>query len=249
MINNIKSNLILKIIIKNHLRKKTYFALAKINKKLQKKLDMNLDTYKHYFKIIEIELFPISYLQLELENKYYFIKIKNNRESCHIYFNDNKEKKITRNYITKDDKVNKINIELDEGIKTLNGLFYECDVLKEIKFTKFNRNDFTDFSNMFYGCRFLSSLDIKKLKTRNVTDMKWMFALCPSLTELNIINFDTSKVTDMTSLFSGCIRLKNIIANFNMAKVKYKRGMFFRCESFDQTRNDFNIISEHCIIF
>ena len=121
--------------------------------------------------------------------------------------------------------------------------------MKEIKFTKFNRNDFTDFSNMFYGCRFLSSLDIKKLKTKNVTDMKWMFALCPSLTELNIINFDTSKVTDMTCLFSGCIRLKNIIVNFNMAKVKYKRGMFFRCESFDQTRNDFNIISEHCIIF
>ena len=93
MINNIKSNLILKIIIKNNLRKKTYFALAKINKKLQKKLDMNLDTYKHFFKMIEIELFPISYLQLELENKYFFIKIKNNRESCHIYFNDNKEKK------------------------------------------------------------------------------------------------------------------------------------------------------------
>ena len=231
MLDNIKSNYILRIIIKNHLNRKSYLSLFKKSNKYKKKLEINLKDYETYFYITKIELFPIPYQELELGKKYYFMKTKENIEFYNIYFTDNGANRITRKYITKDDKVNKINIEFNENIKAINGLFYDCNILKEIKFTKFNRNDFTDLSNMFYGCERLSSLDITKLKTPYVTDMKWMFALCKSLTELNIINFDTSNVNDMTSLFSGCIHLQKLNYNFNTKKVESMRGMFFRCMS------------------
>ena len=48
-------------------------------------------------------------------------------------------------------------------LKSLAGLFYDCQVLKEIKFTKFNRENFTNMNEMFYQCLYLDKLDIQKL--------------------------------------------------------------------------------------
>lgn len=233
MINNIKSHYILKIIIKNHMLKGKYFKLVKINKKLQQRLEINLDDYKEYYKRlfnqIEIELIPIT--KLLPDNKYSFIKMRENINYYHIYFDNDKITEIKRNYLTNKDKVKKITIKIDMELKSLARLFNDCIVLKEVVFTKFNREDITDMTELFYGCENLQKLDVHKFKTPNLTKMNWIFASCHSLDELDIYNFDTSKVTEMICIFSGCISLKKLRFNFNTKNVTNMRNMFFKCMS------------------
>ena len=80
---NIRSKYILQQIF-DYLNEKRCFKIIKYNKNIQKKLDLNINHYKHFQKI-EIELFPLIY-----EKKNYFINIKNNKYKrfFHIYFND-----------------------------------------------------------------------------------------------------------------------------------------------------------------
>ena len=237
MFANIKSVYILRFILKEHLRKKSYFKLAQYNKTLQKKLEINLKTYKEDYKRrynrIELELIPMSTIEPDINH--FFIRRKEKKEYYHIYFNNDKNDEINRSYITcKDiyiDKVDKIIIKIDMELKSIAGLFTDCTVIKEIKFTKFNREDFTDFKELFYGCINLDKLDITKFKTSNVKNMNWMFARCESLKELNILNFNTSKVTEMMCLFSGCYFLRDLKFNFNTKKVTNMRSMFYKCKS------------------
>ena len=233
MINNIKSHYILKIIIKNHMLKGKYFKLVKINKKLQQRLEINLDDYKEYYKRlfnqIEIELIPITKLLPDKNNN--FIKIRENIKYFHIYFDNDKITEIKRNYLTNKDKVKKITIKIDMELKSLARLFNECLALKEVVFTKFNREDITDMTELFYGCENLQKLDVHKFKTPNLTKMNWIFASCHSLDELDIYNFDTSKVTEMICIFSGCISLKKLRFNFDTKNVTNMRNMFFKCMS------------------
>ena len=257
MFNNIKSKYILNIIIKDYIPKRKYYLLAQYNKNLQEKLELNLKDYKELhrrlFYSIELELIPIK--DLEPDIKYYFIRTFENKAYYHIYFN-NDHLETKRNYIMKKDKVDKIKIKLDMEIKSLKKLFNDCSVIKEIKFIKFNRDDFTDMSEMFYGCKFLDKLDIRLLKTNNVIKMNWMFTLCESLSEIDIRNFNTNKVTDMMNLFSGCYRLKKIEFNFNTENVISMRNMFFGCKSlryidisnFDTSNvKDFSEMFSECI--
>ena len=246
MINDIRSKYILIKIIKEHLPLKKYFYLIRYNKKLQEQLEISIENYKElYRKIyyrIEMELTPIS--QLDINKEYNFINIRENKDYYHIYFNEDK-KEIKRRFLRKEDNVNKIMIKLDTEIQSLKGLFNNCTVLKEIKCTKFNRNDFLDMSDMFYNCSSLSKLDITKFKTPFIKDMSWMFALCSSLTELDIKNFDTSNVITMSFLFSGCYKLQNINYNFNTKKVEHMRCMFNKCYSLrkiDISKFDFTLV-------
>ena len=232
MFNDIKSNYILKKIIRDNLDKKIYLSIAKYNKKLQNKIGLNLENYKEYsnrmFNRTEIELIPYSHLKPDI--KYYFIRRKENRAYYHIYFDEDK-KEINRTYITNADNVKKIYIKIDMELKSLKGLFYKCEALKEVKFTKFNREDFTDLCETFNECIYLDKLDVTKFKTSKVTKMNWMFTRCESLQELNILNFDTSNVTEMMCLFSGCKRLKELNFKFNTKNVINMRNMFFECRS------------------
>ena len=269
MFTNIKSVYVLRFIIKEHLRKKSYFKLAQYNKTLQKKLEINLKTYKEDYKRrynrIELELIPIS--KLVPDKNYFFIRIREKKDYYHIYFNDDKNNEIKRSYLTYKDNINKITIKLDMEIRSLAGLFTDCTVIKEIKFTKFNRENFNDLNGVFYGCTFLDKLDIIKFKTSNVKNMNWMFAKCESIKELNILiheiniiinmlNFDTSKVTEMMCLFSGCYFLKELKFNFNTKNVTNMRNMFYKCKSlteldvsnFDTTKvKFFNEMFYECI--
>ena len=232
MFNSIKSNYIFEIIVKNYIQKRIYYKIFKYNKNFQKKLDLKLEDYKElsnriYFST-ELELIPIK--QIEPKIKHYFIRTKENKSYYHIYFNNDQEE-TKRNYITSDDKIDKIRIKIDMDLKSIKGLFYECAIIKEIKFTRFNRNDFIDMSELFYGCTSLEKLDIKLFKTPNVQKMNWMFSICRSLFELDILNFDTSNVTEMMNLFSGCLSLRKINFNFNTKNVTNMRNMFFKCMS------------------
>ena len=84
ILENIKSRYILSKIYDNMTKKKK-FQIVKYNKRIQNRLNLDVNDYKEYCEI-EIEIIPI-------KDKYgKFINInKNDKLYYHIYFNDNKE--------------------------------------------------------------------------------------------------------------------------------------------------------------
>jgi len=230
MLDNIKSGYIAQKII-SYVPKRIYLELLIHNKKLQKKIKISLDTYIKYSNQIEIEI----KMETDLTGRgihHKFINTHEEEESYfHIYFDEGKEE-IKRNYIGKNEKVSKIKVLIDMEIQSLCRLFNWCNQVKEIKFIKFNRIDFTDFRGMFYGCENLINLDIAKLKTDNVTNMTSMFFSCESLKNLNLSNFKTDNVTSIRSMFDSCYSLEKLdLSNFRTDKVETMEFMFNDCKS------------------
>ena len=199
MFGEIKSSYILRKIIK-HINERNFLKIINYNKILQKKLNISIDTYIRYFNQIEIEIIADNDKLDEETNKFININDENDKQFYNIYLIEVK-KEINRNYLYKYESISKIKILIDAEVKSLTELFNDCLCLKEIKFTKFNRIDFTDFSKMFNYCRNLINLDISKIKTNNIENMKNMFCNCSSLKSLNISNFKTDKVNNMSYMF------------------------------------------------
>ena len=87
---NIKNKFILGKVL-NNLDKKKSLKIVKFNKKIKRRINIDINEYKEYaekFSSIEIEIKPV-------KNKYgKFINIKNEGDKYyHIYFNNNKEAK------------------------------------------------------------------------------------------------------------------------------------------------------------
>ena len=101
ILNNIKSVYILEKIFDNISINKR-LGIIQYNKKIQKRLGLSINDYSQLNMPIEIEI---------KINKYgKFINIKEDNEKYyHIYFDD-KTKEISRNYLLKGKKVNKIKI-------------------------------------------------------------------------------------------------------------------------------------------
>ena len=269
MINKIKSNFFLRSLFNEYLIEKTNLEIVRYNKEIQKRLNISINNYKDYFKII-IELIPISNQNLK-KVKNIFINIKDkDKANYHIYFNNNKNE-IVRNYLLKDEDIKEITIKIDEKIISLENLFCDCDCLEIINFIKFNRNNINNLSklfyncialkevnlskmktenainmeNIFYECSSLKKIDISNINTRNVNNMKSMFFGCSSIKELNISNFDTTNVTNMYCMFYNCSSLKQLdLSNFNTSNVKNMYCMFYGCNSLDFLNiSNFNLIN------
>ena len=115
----VRSNFIFKKIFQCMKKNKT-LEIIKYNKRLQKRLILNINDYKEYYQSIEIELKIV-----DNEYKYgEFINISDeDKQHYHIYFN-NSNKEIKRNYLNKNEKVKNIRIIIDYQIKSFKKLFY-----------------------------------------------------------------------------------------------------------------------------
>ena len=126
--------------------------IVKYNKKIKKRLNINIDDYKEYSELIEIEIKPINneygkFINIKDEDKLYY----------HIYFNNNKEE-IKRNYINENEQIYLIKIIIDNKIESLEELFEECECIESINFKKFYRNNINNMSCMFEKCSSLKKL-------------------------------------------------------------------------------------------
>ena len=187
--------------------KRKYLKIFINNKKLQKKLNISIDTYIEYYNNqIEIEIITDMNKLSEDDNKNKFINIKEESDKSfyHIHFNESNEE-IKRHYINKNEKISRIKVIIDMEVKSLANLFKDCYNIKEIKFIKFNRTDFTDYSYMFNNCSALINLDISKLKTDNAKYMSHMFNNCSSLKKINLSNFNTYNVIEIDYMFDGLV--------------------------------------------
>ena len=123
-----------------------------------------------------------------------------------------------------------------------NHLFYGCNKLTSLDFSKFNTKNVTNMSTMFSGCNSLTNLYLSKLNTQNVAIMDNMFNDCKSLTSLNLSNFNTENVTNMGSMFYNCNSLKNLdLSNFSTQNVTNMGFMFYDCNSLKKE----NIVSKN----
>jgi len=230
---NIKSKYILQKIL-NDLSKKKMLAILKYNKNIQKRLDININTYKEYVEVlseIEIEIIPainkcvkfINFIDEDYEIYY------------HIYFNDNNKEEIKKNYFNESDQVKKINIKIDHQVKSFYKLFDGCGYIEYINFKKFYRKNINNMRYMFYGCSSLKEINVSNFNTNNVTNMGGMFYRCSSLKNIDISNFNTNNVTDMSLMFNECSSLKKInLSNLNFANVTNMFRMFFGCTSLEE---------------
>ena len=137
-IQNIKNKYILKKLFDN-IKKYKLLEIFKYNKNIQKRLNININTYKEYSEIytsIEIELIPIKNSDGE------FINIRENEKKYfHIYFNESKNE-INNNILLENNKISKIKIIIDYQVKSFEGLFTYCECINSISFKKFYRNTY-----------------------------------------------------------------------------------------------------------
>ena len=223
---NLKSDYFL-IRIFDIMKKNKTLEILKYNKKLQKRLNLNINDYKKYSQIY-------SSIELELKTNEYiygrFINIFDEEKQYYrIYFNNSK-KEISRNYLKYKEKVETIKIIINYQVKSFIELFLDCKCISSIYFKKFYRNNITDMNWMFSKCTLLKEIDSTNFNTNNVIDMAWMFCKCSSLEELNLSNFNTNNVENMYCMLHKCSSLKKLnVSNFNFHNVIDMANMFFGC--------------------
>ena len=124
------------------MNKNKLLEILRFNKKLQKRLNININDYRKCSKI-EIEL-------KRSDNKYgQFINITDEeKEYCHIYF-DNSSHEVNKNYLGCDEEFKTIKIIFDYQVKSFEKLFYNCNCIDSIFFKKFYSNNVINMSGMF----------------------------------------------------------------------------------------------------
>ena len=139
----LRSNFVFKKIL-SYMKKNKILDIMKYNKKLQKRIKLNINDYKEYSQLysnIEIELKLV-------DNYGEFINIpEDDKEYFHIYFNNSNEE-IKGNYKIKTykDKIKIIKIIINHQVISFKELFSECEYISSIHFKKFYRNNITDMS-------------------------------------------------------------------------------------------------------
>ena len=234
-LNNIKSDYFLERIF-NYIKQYKSLIIMKYNKKLQKRLKLNINDYEEFSKV-EIEIKVVDdkigkFINMPKRDKKYY----------HIYF-DNSNEEIKRNYLYKNDKFKTIKIIIDYKVKSFKELFSRCECISSIIFNKFYRIDITDMSYMFYKCSLLKELVLYNFNTKHTTYMNGMFYGCNSLKELNLSNFNTNNVTDMSDMFNNCLSLEELnLSSFIKNKVVDMNRMFYGCLSLKELNlSSFNI--------
>ncbi len=238
----VKCNFFLIKLLFDNISKKKSFNIIKYNKKIQKRVNINIYDYIKASKIyssIEVEIIPVNH-------KYgKFININAGDEKFyHIYFNKNKNE-IKRNFLNENEQVEIIIIIIDYQIKSFDYLFKNCEIIESLYFKKFYRNNINKVNGMFYNCSFLKELNLSNFNTNNIKNMSYMFYNCSSLKELNLSNINTNNVIYMGHMFSGCSSLKALnLSNFNTNHVINMNDMFYNCSSLKELNlSNFNTIN------
>ena len=221
----LKSNFFLRNVFDN-LEYNKYLKIIRYNKQIQQRLNLSIKDYIDYGKI-KIEIIPIE----KAVGQFINIIFESETKYFHIYFNNNFKKEIHRTCLKKNDKVNKINVILDQQITSFYKLFDNCKCIKSVSFKSFNRKNIRNMELMFNKCSSLKEIDLSNFHTDNVCNMDSMFSGCP-FEKINLSNFITDNVKSLEGMFSSCSSLKEInLSKFNTSKVSSMAWMFSGCIS------------------
>ena len=118
--------------------------------------------------------------------------------------------------------------EFDSSQVSDMGCMFEGTSISFLNLNKFNTSSCINMQGMFYNCKLLKVLNLNYFNTSLVTSMKEMFCNCISLIYLDLNNLDASKVENMYCMFCFCNSLK--LLNFNIsntAEVTFFNIMFY----------------------
>ena len=167
ILKTIRSKYIIKIILLN-LNEYVLLNFIKYNKNYIDICEKSKDDYKNLHFKIEIQLFPFENKKGNIINL-----TGKNMDSVQIFYNNNYQERKINLKIEKNETII-INIIIDKGIDSLEGLFRGIKCLKRINFIKFFRQDITNMSNLFKGSN-IEIVEFSKINTDNVTNMSCMF--------------------------------------------------------------------------
>ena len=112
-------------------------------------------------------------------------------------------------------------------VQTMEGMFYYCSRLKEVKSFYKNTDALINIDYMFSNCVALTKIDFDDFYTNNVQSMNSVFYKCTSLKSLNLPIWDTSNVISMNEIFSDCTSLVSLeIPNFCMKQLMESTDVF-----------------------
>ena len=141
----------------------------------------------------------------QIINNRYEEYINKDIESKVKLFIDNKKEKLIykRRFIKLG--INTVYFIIEENLKDMSFMFYNCSSLKKIEFISVSTQEVTDMSSMFDGCYELEYIDLSNFNTINVKNMSLMFNECHKLKKIIGINkLNTMNVTDMNTMFQEC---------------------------------------------
>ena len=135
----------------------------------------------------------------------------------------------------KNQKILEIKVKFNEPITNMSEIFYQCNLLKSVRFIKFDTSNLKTMEKSFTLCKNLTEIfGIDEFDTSNLIDISGLFSGCISLINLpNYLNWDTSKVTKMSEVFSNCKSLTTIpdISTWKTSNVLSMHKLFENCNS------------------
>ena len=126
-------------------------------------------------------------------------------------------------------------------LNNLSFMFNEICTITSINFN--NYDNIRNMSYMFYNCELIKNLKIFGLKTEKVTDMSYMFFNCFSLQQIqDISKLELENLTNANRMFANCLSLSSIphIEEWNLKKIKQMNYMFENCKSLKNLPEDLN---------
>ena len=124
-------------------------------------------------------------------------------------------------------------------VTTFEKMFYNCKKLKEISTSNYpHTGKAHNLSYMFYGCESLTSVPFTRMKTDEAQDMTSMFEGCKSLKNFSgLTNFNVEWVCYFENMFKDCTELTEVnLSTWNTTKwgvssPKTISGMFANCKN------------------
>ena len=123
---------------------------------------------------------------------------------------------------------------VNDKIKKMEYMYYNCQNIKEINFSIYNTNNVVDMSYMFAECTTLTSLTgTNNFRTPEVKNMNYMFHNCKDLKTLPLIEkFESTSLLYMSYMFSGCDNLESLLfTNFIVSQLIDMSYSFSKCSS------------------
>lgn len=113
----------------------------------------------------------------------------------------------------------------------VDGMFYDCDNIKDFDFSGANLSGVTDISTMFSSCN-PESVSFKNANLSSVTDMSGMFSVQGGrLKTVDFSGCDLSKVTDIHNMFAFQTNLTAVNFSDKMRNVQNADSAFLNCSS------------------
>ena len=115
----------------------------------------------------------------------------------------------------------------------MQGLFYNCKLLKNIEIEYLNTKSCTNFSWMFSGCTALENIELSNWNVENGENFNAMFQNCTSIKSLNLEDWNYRSEATCYYMFGGCTQLETLgdIGVWNTDNITDFSYMFYNCKS------------------